>query len=123
MSNTYIKIKCAATNVHKTPDGIGKKLAKVDFTEEVPQANPDFHNMIGEVAFWLIEFENDSYFPNREIGLDAREQPLMIMPWRKNYGYWTDNNLVIKDFRSNFETANISKEEFEQQWKLFEAGH
>lgn len=123
MSNTYIKIKCAATKAHKTPDGIGKKLAKVDFTEEVPQANPDFHKTIGEVAFWLIEFENDSYFPNREIGLDAREQPLMIMPWRKNYGYWTDNNLVIKDFRRNFETVDISKEEFEQQWKLFEAKH
>ena len=121
MSNTYIKFRSLTTGVQKTPENIGKRLEKVDLISIPPLANPDFDKKINEAVFWLIEYEDDSYFPNREIGLDLQGKPIMIMPWRKNYGYWTDNNLVIKDFRSHFEIVNISKEEFEKQWKLFES--
>jgi len=120
MSNTYIKFKSPGSSAQKLPENISKRLVKVVLTTVAPIANPDFENKIDDVAFWLIEFENDSYYPNREIGLDKFEKPIMIMPWEKNYGYWTDNNLVIKDFRSHFETVEISKEEFEKYWKLFE---
>ena len=120
MSNSYIKFKMANTEVQKTPDSIGKELVKEIFTTVIPIANPDFENKIGEVRYWLIEFEGDSFFPNREIGLDSLNKPIMIMPWRKNYGYWTDNNLVMEDFRSHFSAKNISREEFEKNWKLFE---
>jgi hypothetical protein len=41
------------------------------------------------------------------------------MPWEKNYGYWTDNNLVIENFRAHFETINIAREEFEKYWNSF----
>ena len=121
MSNTYIKFKCPNSGTQKTPDNIGKRLIKTVLTSILPIANPDFENKITDASFWLIEFEADSYYPNREIGLDIQGNPIMIMPWRKNYGYWTDNNLVLKDFRSHFETVDISKEEFEKAWKLFES--
>lgn len=123
MSNTYIKFKSLRTSAQKVPENIGRRLVKAVFTTVAPIANPDFENKIDDVAFWLIEFENDSYYPNREIGLDSFGKPIMIMPWEKNYGYWTDNNLVIGDFRSHFETIDISKEEFEKYWKLFVPGN
>jgi hypothetical protein len=119
MSNTYIKFRYAESKGRKVPENIGKRLAKVVLESIVPIANPDFEKNIDKVAFWLIEFENDSYYPNREIGLDSSGKTIMIMPWEKNYGYWTDNNLVIENFRTNFETININKEEFEKYWNSF----
>ena len=119
MSNTYIKFRYPDSKVKKVPENIGKRLAKVVLESIVPIANPDFENKIDKVDFWLIEFENDSYYPNREIGLDSSGKTIMIMPWEKNYGYWTDNNLVIENFRANFETINITREEFEKYWNSF----
>ena len=123
MSNTYIKFRYPDSKVKKVPENIGKRLAKVVLESIVPIANPDFEKTIDKVAFWLIEFENDSYYSNREIGLDSSGKTIMIMPWEKNYGYWTDNNLVIENFRTNFETININKEEFEKYWNSFVPGN
>jgi hypothetical protein len=119
MSNTYIKFKCPDSLIQKVPENIGKRLAKVVLESIVPIANPDFDKKIDEVATWLIEFENDSYYPNREVGLDSSGKTIIIMPWEKNYGYWTDNNLVIENFRAHFETINIAREEFEKYWNSF----
>jgi hypothetical protein len=123
MSNTYIKFSYPDSKVKKVPENIGKRLAKVVLESIAPIANPDFEKKIDKVAFWLIEFENDSYYANREIGLDSSGKTIMIMPWEKNYGYWTDNNLVIENFRTNFETININKEEFEKYWRSFVPGN
>ena len=119
MSNTYIKFRYPDSKVKKVPENIGKRLAKVVLESIVPIANPDFEKKIDKVAFWLIEFENDSYYPNREIGLDSSGKTIMIMPWEKNYGYWTDNNLVIENFRSHFKAIDITREEFEKYWSSF----
>ena len=119
MSNTYIKFRYPDSKVKKVPENIGKRLAKVVLESIVPIANPDFEKIIDKVAFWLIEFENDSYYPNREIGLDSSGKTIMIMPWEKNYGYWTDNNLVIENFRLHFKTIDITREEFEKYWSSF----
>jgi hypothetical protein len=83
MSNTYIKFKSPKTGVRKTPENIGKRIAKAILTTNIPVANPDFENKMDEVSTWLIEFENDSYYPNREVGLDSLDKPIMIMPWKK----------------------------------------
>src|SRR5258705_12353144 len=113
MSNSYIKFKSPESGIRKTPENIGKRIARAISTTVIPIANPDFENKIDEVSTWLIEFEGDSYYPNREVGLDILDKPILIMPWQKNYGYWTDNNLTIEDFRSHFDTIDISKKEFE----------
>jgi hypothetical protein len=123
MKNSYIKFKVPAFGRQKTPESVGHKIDSGITDADVPVANPDFENKIAHVVSWLIEFEGDSYFPNREIGLDINGKPTMIMPWHKNYGYWTDNNLEMEDFKSNFNAIDIAREEFEKQWNLFEAGN
>ena len=40
----------------------------------------------------------------------------MIMPDDRNYGYWTDNNLKLDDFK----TQNVGKQIFENLWNSFE---
>ncbi len=42
------------------------------------------------------------------------------MPWRRNYGYWIDNNLLLKDFQLLFDSVEITKDEFEKLWTQFE---
>lgn len=32
------------------------------------------------------------------------------MPYKNNYGYWTDNNLKLNDFKTTFVTSEISAE-------------
>ena len=119
MSNSYIKFKALEKGFRKTPDNIGTKFVKAIFTTIIPIANPDFENKIEEVSTWLIEFEADSYYPSREVGLGISNLPIVIMPWQNNYGYWTDNDLTIEDFRSHFNCIDISNEEFQRYWKLF----
>ncbi len=85
----------------------------------LPQANPDYDDQIDDVRTWLIEIVDESDFPNREIGLDNDGKAIMILPNEDNYGYWTDNNLKLKDFRENFEIEEIGKEEFDRLWNDF----
>lgn len=118
MSNTYIKFNVPDAVTKKVPGKIGKKLPLTELAADAPVSNPDYIDNIDKVATWLIEFENDSYFANREIGLDDSGVPIMKMPWGKNYGYWTDNNLVIENFKMNFDTEYITREEFERGWKM-----
>ena len=42
------------------------------------------------------------------------------MPYNDNYGYWTDNNLLLNDFKKHFVVTEISKEIFEKSWELFD---
>ena len=44
----------------------------------------------------------------------------MIMPWKSNYGFWTDNELKYFDFKESFKFQEIDKNEFENNWKRFE---
>lgn len=43
----------------------------------------------------------------------------MIMPWNKNYGYWTDNNLKLDDFNNLFEVSPLDYEYFKLKWYEF----
>ena len=86
----------------------------------LPEANPDFEEKIDEVKIWLIEIDRETKYPNREIGIDKDGRVIMIMPYERNYGYWTDNNLQEKDFKSHFETEEIAEMEFNRLWKEFE---
>jgi hypothetical protein len=97
-----------------------KKLVIGVLTRIIPAQNPDFDNTIGNVAKWLVECDKETGTPQREIGLDNEGRVLMKMPFKKNYGYWTDNNMLLDDFRKHFEVSEITKEEFERQWALFE---
>jgi len=78
----------------------------------IPKANPDFDHKIQLVSKWLLEFEDNSSIPSREIGLDQDGNVIVKMPYKKNYGYWIDNNLKYSDFQRLFKIENIAKKYF-----------
>jgi hypothetical protein len=86
----------------------------------IPEANPDYDNRIDDVKTWLIEIDEETNLPNREIGLDENGNVIMIMPDDRNYGYWTDNNLKKEDFENHFETEEKDSEEFDELWNKLE---
>jgi hypothetical protein len=113
----------------KIPDNISetkkKSLLKKYFFKAVsfilmkliPKANPDFDDQIDNVEYWLLECEKESGIPEREIGIDKNGNGIMKMPFKSNYGYWTDNNLLLKDFIEKFKAIEIEKREFESKWE------
>ena len=58
--------------------------------------------------------------PEREIEMDKNGGIIVKMPFNNNYGYWTDNNLKLEDFKSHFVTSEIGRDTFENYWSLFE---
>jgi hypothetical protein len=120
VNNLYIKFTSPSTLSQKTKETFWQKLIRKTLSLFIPIANPDFESKIDAVSDWLIEFENGNEYPNREIGLNTSGKPIMVMPWKKNYGYWIDNNLLLKDFKSKFDAIDIAEEEFEKYWTLFE---
>jgi hypothetical protein len=123
METVYIQFEApgGAANAKKEnsfKDSI-KNLTIGTLTKLVPEANPDFDRKIGSVRHWLIECERVSGIPLREIGVDEHERVIVKMPFGDNYGYWTDNNLLLNDFRERFSASVITKEVFEQQWASF----
>ena len=86
----------------------------------IPEANPDYDEKIDEVKVWFVEIDIETEYPNREIGIDKDGSVIMIMPDERNYGYWTDNILKEEDFKSHFETEEITEKEFNRLWEEFE---
>lgn len=41
------------------------------------------------------------------------------MPFRNNCGYWTDNNMLLSDFKEHFKTLEITRDTFERYWNSF----
>lgn len=121
---TYIKFVSPVHTPIKTNSSIAADvsefLAKI-LTSIIPKGNPDFDDKIDLVNQWIVEFEGADKIPTREIGLDKYGQIIMIMPWKNNSGFWTDNNLKLRDFETSFETHVITKDEFENFWRTFEA--
>jgi hypothetical protein len=85
----------------------------------ISKANPDYDPLIDNVAIWLLEIDNDDKRPNREIGIDKNGKPILIMPWRDNYGYWCDNEITYDYFKENFKAVDIDKIDFNTQWDTF----
>ncbi|MFI0428505.1 hypothetical protein [Mariniflexile sp. HMF6888] len=63
--------------------------------------------------------DDETGIPEREIGMDKDGRIIVKMPFKNNYGYWTDNNLLLADFKGHFETIEISRDSFENHWSLF----
>lgn len=79
-------------------------------------ANPDFDGKIKEINIWLLEFEDEESTVVREIGLDEDSNVIMKMPYKKNYGYWSDVDMSYLDYIKRFRNESISKEYFEEKW-------
>ncbi|MGG5487101.1 hypothetical protein [Gaetbulibacter sp. PBL-D1] len=121
---TYIQFKVPKNEHTSEPDGAVKRNIKKAIigilSSIIPKGNPDFENKIGLVETWIVEFENETEIPEREIGMDKDGRIIVKMPFKNNYGYWTDNNLLLPDFKKHFETTEISQDSFENYWSLFE---
>jgi hypothetical protein len=121
---TYIQFKVPKTEQKTQSDGIVKRTFKSAIvgilTFIIPKANPDFENKIDLVENWLIELDFETGIPEREIGLNKNGQVILKMPFKNNYGYWTDNNLMLKDFKKHFKTSEINNTDFEKYWNLFD---
>lgn len=85
----------------------------------IPTANPDFEDMIDDVKFWLIEFDDKTGIPEREIGLNKEKKVIVIMPNDRNYGFWTDNNMKLADFKERFKVSEITETQFQKYWNTY----
>ncbi|WP_234111808.1 hypothetical protein [Chryseobacterium sp. R2A-55] len=124
MTTTYIQFDAPKNDKQTVKEGLIKsslkKALKGILTTFIPKVNPDFDEKIDEVKYWLVECDYESGIPEREIGLDKEGRVILKMPYKDNYGYWTDNNLLLNDFKEHFVVSEISKDSFEQSWDLFD---
>jgi hypothetical protein len=124
MKTTYIQFDAPKNDSHSAKDGLIKSSLKKSLigmlTKIIPKANPDFDDQIDKVQHWLVECDNETGTPEREIGLDKEGRVILKMPFKDNYGYWTDNNLLLNDFKEHFVVSEISKDSFEKSWELFD---
>jgi hypothetical protein len=124
MKAIYIQFEAPKSKNQTAKEGVIERSLKKAFTyiltKIIPKANPDFDDKIVEVQYWLVECDDETGIPEREIGLDKDGRVLLKMPFKNNYGYWTDNNLLLNDLRKHFVVSEISKESFEQRWELFD---
>lgn len=114
----YIKFHIGASKKKKS--GLLRQMFYLVFSKVLPVANPDFENKISEVEEWLVEFENDHSLPSREIGLNDSGKVIAKMPYKSNYGYWCDNNLIYDDFEKLFSIKKIDVVDFEKYWNEFQ---
>ena len=120
---TYIQFKVPKSEHNSHSDGVIKRSIKKAIigivSSIIPKANPDFENKIDLIETWIVELDNETGIPEREIGMDKDGRIIVKMPFKDNYGYWTDNNLLLTDFKDSFNTKEISQDSFENYWSLF----
>ncbi len=114
----YIKFKDPKSEPVSQPSRVKKTVVKI-LSTIIPKANPDFDKLIDQVEYWLIEYKRTENAVWREIGFDKNGHSIAAMPLGKNYGYWTDNNLTLDDFKA-FGVTEIAQDEFENEWTEFE---
>ena len=120
LNRNYLKINFEQeSDLQKSETNIFLKFLEKLTSTVIPKANPDFDNKISKIETWLIEFDEDD-IPIREIGINSQDEPIMIMPWRNNYGFWVDNDFNYIDIKENFNFQNIDETEFKNYWKRFE---
>ena len=83
----------------------------------IPKANPDFDSMYDNVITWFIEYDEDNDYTNREVGVDKQGRVIVKAPYKRNLGFWVDEDLTFQDYVDNFNIQYISKEAFESIWE------
>ena|SRR5574343_864243 len=120
MEMKYIKFKLSENVTEANKSGIVKhffgKLIESVLRIIIPESNPTYGKFIDDVEYWLIECEIESGIPLREIGIDKNENVILKMPYKNDYGFWTDEDLLLKDFVEKFHAIEIQKNDFEKSW-------
>lgn len=78
----------------------------------VPKASPDYDKRLVEVAYWLIEVDDDTGRAEREIGFDTFNNPILCAPTHQNLGMWTDSERLF----TKTEHEVIEAQKFDLLW-------
>lgn len=119
----YIKFNALKGESPVQQKGLKYVLGNIAFkilSTVIPKANPDFDHLIDKVEYWKIEYHPQENFTCREIGFDRHQNPIIGMPYKNNYGYWTDNNLTLDSYQE-FSPTTIKKDDFNSEWNKFVA--
>lgn len=114
MTDVYVRV--AETGI-EPPESAPLAIRVIG--EMLPKANPDFEAEYPRVRLWYLEVDSQKARVLREVGFDEKGTPIVIGPFRSNFGVWTDSPAV----REWHTYERITKEEFEQQWNVFLSGH
>ncbi len=78
----------------------------------VPKASPDYDGREDEVAYWLIEVDEETGRAERKIAFNAIGKPILHAPTDRNLGLWTDSDRVFAEGEYEVRTTH----EFNQLW-------
>lgn len=93
--------------------GVGMMLGRL-FGRLLPRANPDFGHRLAEVKEWWFEVDSRPAAV-REIGFDARGEPITCAPIGRNFGFFTEyESLDTKHLAG----GAVSASSFEEQWQI-----
>ena len=117
----YIRFRKPGPDVTKADKSRNRRRKKIVQTILffIPNANPDHDSLIDDVEFWLLEIDSSDKLPLREIAIDKTGKTLFILPWGRNLGLWTDQDITLEYFMDNFHPIYINKNEFEKSWNEF----
>jgi hypothetical protein len=113
----YIKFKDPKSESVSEPSRFEKAIFKI-LSTILPNANPDFENLIEQVDSWIVEYNLTENAAWREIGFNKNGHSIVAMPFGNNFGYWIDNHLKLEDFEA-FGIIEISQDYFINEWTEF----
>ena len=112
----YIQFKIYSNQNNKEQTNLFFRGLEFIIEKLIQAANPDFEKVIDHIREWCLEFNDKEPIQLRDIGIDKNGKVIAKMPYKDNYGYWTDNSLTYDDFLERFETSEITQEYFESKW-------
>ena len=83
----------------------------------IPKTNGGRYTKYKDVHSWKVEYDQRNCATQREIGLDASNQPIVCAPRGEERGYWTQFQPYITIYYDSYEAKDIAQAEFEQDWK------
>ncbi|MES2766881.1 MAG: hypothetical protein V4642_13485 [Bacteroidota bacterium] len=118
----YLKFEKPESNFSEPDSPIKKALENFivkTLIKVFPDSNPDLN--LDKILYWKIEFDEETNITDGELGFNENDEVIYAAPFKKNYGFWTDNHLTLKDYE-RFNPIYITKEEFEKDWLEFTKG-
>lgn len=103
--------------VNENTSGLEDFIVKV-LEALIPVGNPDFEEQLNKVERWVVEFDKEEEDTLREIGYDSKGNVSVVLPYKDNLGYWSNNNLTLEEYYK-IDAKEVSAEEFQKDWDSF----
>jgi len=103
----YLEIKAGPW-----PDGPPPWWARI-LRKVLPAGNPDLERYYGRTCVWWLEID-DAGLPQREIGFDAKMNPVVLGPVGENCGMLVD---CCDDWSDSDADSEEATRGFENTWK------